>query len=301
MDYNSILKFSSDKVIKYLINEPLSKHTTFKIGGSADVFLNIKNINELKKVTALLKKESLPYFIIGNGSNLLVSDDGYRGIIIKLENEFDKIFVNDEVFLCCGSAVKLSNACIKAMELGLSGLEFAYGIPGTCGGAVFMNAGAYGGEISESVFESSHIDNNGEIGVFKQKDLMFSYRKSIYSQNKFTITYIKFRLSKGNKIEIKRKMDDLMQRRNCKQPLNMPSAGSIFKRPEGYYAGTLIEQCGLKGKTIGGAVVSEKHCGFIINKGNATCSDVIKLIEFIKFEVLRQKGVKLEEEIKILK
>jgi UDP-N-acetylmuramate dehydrogenase len=229
---------------------------------------------------------------------MLISDDGYRGIAIKLTGEFDKIYQYEKQKLYCGSSAMLSQACIEAQKLGLSGLEFAFGIPGTCGGALCMNAGAYGMEMSSVIEFSSHIDENGKIGNFDKKKLNFAYRKSIYSSGRFVVTSIVFSLVESDKEKIKQKMQNLMLRRKSKQPLELPSAGSIFKRPTGYYAGNLIQKCGLKGKKIGGAAVSEKHSGFIVNTGNATCQNVLDLIDIIKTKVFNETKVQLEEEIK---
>jgi UDP-N-acetylmuramate dehydrogenase len=300
MDYSSILNLASSFNVSFSLNELLSKHTTFKIGGPADVFLSIGNLYSLGKIISEISKKEIPYLIMGNGSNLLIPDDGYRGVAIKLTGEFNKIYVCGNCKLYCGASAKLSQSCVEAQKAGLTGLEFAYGIPGTCGGAIYMNAGAYGGEISDVVISVSHVDKNGKLINLSKKELNFSYRKSIYGISKpGIITSMTLALSKGNREKIKEYMNELMKRRKFKQPLEMPSAGSVFKRPPGNYAGTLIEKCGLKGKKMGGAMVSDKHCGFIVNAGGATYYDVLSLIDHIKLEVLRQAGVELEEEINL--
>ena len=238
--------------------------------------------------------------ILGNGSNLLVSDDGIRGVVIRLDGDFRKITLLDDTTIFCGAGATLAYLCKFALNCGLSGLEFAWGIPGTVGGAVFMNAGAYDGEMKDVVHSVSHISPSGEIGRTEKDDLNFGYRTSIYRSNNMIITGVTLKLKKGNPDEIREKMDDYMLRRSTKQPLEYPSAGSVFKRPEGNFAGALIEQCGLKGKTCGGAQVSEKHAGFIINKSNATAKDVRDLIGEIQKTVSDKTGYNLECELIIL-
>lgn len=279
-----------------LENEPMAKHTTFKIGGPADLFILPPNEKAEFSVCAFCERERIPLFVIGNGSNLLVSDKGIRGAVMKSCFAGD-ISIDGET-LSCSAGAKLSAVCEAARDAGLSGLEFAYGIPGTVGGAVYMNAGAYGGEMKDVVFATHHIDK-GVAGSFSSEQLCFGYRRSAYTGKSLAITRAAFALHHGSKAAISEKMCDLFDRRRAKQPLDMPSAGSVFKRPEGHFAGTLIEQCGLKGTRVGGAMVSEKHAGFIVNAGGATCRDVMELVEKIKSEVLRQTGVTLECEIKI--
>lgn len=280
------------------VDEPMKNHTSFKIGGAADVFVTVRDNAELSAVVALANQKKIPLFVLGNGSNLLVSDKGIRGIVLKLGGRFSNIGFNSDGTIHCGTGALLSKLCAFALEHSLTGLEFAWGIPGSCGGAAFMNAGAYGGEMKDAVVSCEHMNMQGECGTFAYDELDFGYRHSVYSRGEYIITGINLRLEKGDKVEIQSKMDDLMKRRKDKQPLEFPSAGSVFKRPEGYFAGSLIEQCGLKGASIGGAAVSTKHAGFIINTGNATCEDVLSLISEIQSKVKSETGVELVCEVR---
>ena len=280
--------------------EPMSKHTSFKIGGNADVYIKVNNLSKLSTILKECQASDVDYMILGNGSNLLVSDDGIRGVVIRLDGDFRKITLLDDTTIFCGAVATLAYLCKFALNCGLSGLEFAWGIPGTVGGAVFMNAGAYDGEMKDVVHSVSHISPSGEIGRTEKDGLNFGYRTSVYRSNNMIITGVTLKLKKGNPDEIRAKMDDYMSRRSTKQPLEYPSAGSVFKRPEGNFAGALIEQCGLKGKTCGGAQVSEKHAGFIINKSNATAKDVRDLIGEIQKTVSEKTGYSLECELIIL-
>lgn len=280
--------------------EPMSKHTSFKIGGNADVYIKVNNLSKLSTILKECQASDVDYMILGNGSNLLVSDDGIRGVVIRLDGDFRKITLLDDTTIFCGAGATLAYLCKFALNCGLSGLEFAWGIPGTVGGAVFMNAGAYDGEMKDVVHSVSHISPSGEIGRTEKENLNFGYRTSVYRSNNMIITGVTLKLKKGNPDEIRAKMDDYMLRRSTKQPLEYPSAGSVFKRPEGNFAGALIEQCGLKGKTCGGAQVSEKHAGFIINKSNATSKDVRDLIGEIQKTVSDKTGYNLECELIIL-
>ena len=281
-------------------NEPMSKHTSFKIGGNADVYIKVNNLSKLSTILKECQDSDVDYMILGNGSNLLVSDDGIRDVVIRLDGDFRKIALVDDTTIFCGAGATLAYLCKFALNCGLSGLEFAWGIPGTVGGAVFMNAGAYDGEMKDVVHSVSHISPSGEIGRTEKENLNFGYRTSVYRSNNMIITGVTLKLKKGNPDEIRAKMDDYMSRRSTKQPLEYPSAGSVFKRPEGNFAGALIEQCGLKGKTCGGAQVSEKHAGFIINKSNATAKDVRDLIGEIQKTVSEKTGYSLECELIIL-
>ena len=281
-------------------DEPMSKHTTFKIGGNADVYIKVNNLSKLSTILKECANSEIDYMLLGNGSNLLVSDEGIRGAVIRLDGDFRKITLVDETTVFCGAGATLARLCKFALNCGLSGLEFAWGIPGTVGGAVFMNAGAYDGEMKNIVHSVSDISPDGQIGRIEKQDLGFGYRTSVYRTNNRIITGVTLKLQKGNPEEIRSKMDDYMQRRSTKQPLEYPSAGSVFKRPEGNYAGALIEQCGLKGKMCGGAQVSEKHAGFIINKSNATAADVRNLIGDIQKTVADSTGYNLECELIIL-
>ena len=280
-------------------DEPMKNHTSFKIGGCADLFVTVSRTEQLVQVIRTAGDNRIPLFILGNGSNLLVSDKGIRGIVLKLGGEFCDIGWNEDGTIRCGAGAQLSKLCAFALEHSLTGLEFAWGIPGSCGGAAFMDAGAYGGEMKDVVTSCEHIDlRTGEAGSFEGEELDFAYRHSVYSGGGYVITALHLRLKEGDKEEIRAKMDDLMGRRKEKQPLEYPSAGSVFKRPAGYFAGGLIEQCGLKGTQSGGAQVSPKHAGFIVNVGGATCEDVLRLIERIQKTVREETGVELECEVR---
>ncbi len=282
-------------------NESMANHTTFKIGGNAPLYIEVYKPSQLSEIVRLCAEKNVKYFLLGNGSNLLISDKGIDYVVIRLKGDFKSINILDSTTIYCGAGASLASLCREAENNGMSGLEFAWGIPGTVGGAAFMNAGAYGGEMKDVVYSVHHIDKEGKLGTIKSSDLDFSYRHSVYKENGYIIIGITLKLKVDNKISIRNKMDDFMDRRKSKQPLEYPSAGSVFKRPEGNFAGTLIEQCGLKGKTIGGAQVSEKHAGFIINVGGATCSDVEQLIEHIQSTVKEKTGYVLEREIIFLK
>ncbi len=279
--------------------EPLSKHTTFRVGGEADCFIKIKNEEGLAALAAYLNKVGLPFFIMGNGSNLLVSDEGYRGVILQLGDAFQEIRVQGER-ICAQAGALLSKVAKTACENGLSGMEFAAGIPGTVGGGVMMNAGAYDGEMKQVVESVVVLDREGNRLELDNETMEFGYRTSAIKSQPFIVTECRFKLQPGQKEAIAAKMEDFQRRRKEKQPLEYPSAGSTFKRPEGYFAGKLIMDAGLAGKSIGGAQVSEKHCGFIINTGNATASDIKKLIGSVQEEVDRCFGVRLEPEVVFL-
>lgn len=280
--------------------EPLNRHTTFKIGGCADTYVKVTSVSKLSAVIRECVESDVDYMIIGNGSNILVSDDGYRGVVIRLDGEFRNISLIDEDTVYCGAGATLAALCKFALSCGLSGLEFAWGIPGTVGGAVFMNAGAYGGEMKDVVYSVNHLTPSGETGRIEKENLDFGYRSSVYRRNKAIITGTTIKLKKDDPKEIRARMDDYLGRRNAKQPLDYPSAGSVFKRPDGAYAGALIEQCGLKGHSHGGAQVSEKHAGFIINKSNATANDVKSLIREVQTKVYDETGYNLECELIIV-
>ena len=283
-------------------NACLKDYTSFKTGGSCPLIITPKTVEALCKVTAALENGGIRYTALGNGSNMLALDEGFDGVIIRIADGLTDIHLVGENEIFCGAGVKLARLCNFALENSLSGLEFAFGIPGSCGGAVYMNAGAYGGEIKDVLVEAYHIKKaTGETGSFTLEEAALGYRRSAYNSDEFIITGALFRLKKADKAEIKARMDDLIGRRKEKQPLDYPSAGSTFKRPEGYFAGGLIEECGLKGCAVGGAEVSTKHAGFVINKGGATAADVLGLIEHIRSTVLEQKGVLLEPEVKILR
>lgn len=278
---------------KVLLNEPMKNHTTFRIGGPADLFIETKCDN-LPEIIAFSKKCNINYFIIGKGSNLLISDEGLSGAVIRIKDD-NGLFVNGNKITVHGG-VKLSKLCNFAMENSLSGLEFAFGIPGSVGGALFMNAGAYGGEMKDVVSSAKSLSDNGFV-IRNINDMKLGYRTSCYKSNGEIITEITFELTPDDKSKIKERMDDFISRRTSKQPLEYPSAGSTFKRPEGYFAAALIEECGLKGYSVGGAMVSEKHSGFVINFNNASCKDVQVLMKHIKDTVFAQKEVLLEPEV----
>ena len=274
------------------VDEPMSRHTTFKTGGKADFLVIPQNKDEMLKVLKL----KIPKTIIGNGSNLLVKDGGIRGLFIKTTG-LNSYEVNDDVIIS-DSGVLLSKLSNVAKDNSLTGLEFACGIPGTLGGAVMMNASAYGGETANVVFETEYADRDGNLYVVN--DHKFGYRKSMFTGTDYIILSSKLKLEKGNKEEIESKMQELMKSRNEKQPVDKPSAGSTFKRPEGHFAGKLIEDAGLKGFKIGGAMVSSKHAGFVINESDATSEDVLNLIKYIQDKVKNEFGVELDPEVRII-
>lgn len=282
----------------YAENEPMAQHTTFKIGGPARLMLFPESEEQIAKIVKCAAENKIRLIAIGNGSNLLVADKGIDAAVIVLDKHFSDVHVEgNEIYAQSGAS--LMKVCRAALEAGLTGLEFAYGIPGSCGGAAFMNAGAYGGEMKDVLKQCSHIAPDGSSGVLSANELELAYRHSAYYDNGCIITGIVLKLEKGDKDQIREKMEDLLGRRKAKQPLEYPSAGSTFKRPTGYFAGALIEECNLKGKQIGGAQVSEKHAGFVINKGGASCQDVLDLCRFCSETVYRKKGVKLEMEVRV--
>ena len=282
-----------------LLEEPMAKHTSFRIGGPADVLAQPGNEAELAELLKRAAHHAVPVTLVGNGSNLLVRDKGIRGLVIKLSNLFSSITVAGNV-LTFGSGISLAMASKKAASLSLSGLEFAVGIPGTIGGAVYMNAGAYDGEMAKVVTSVQVMDRQGQSSQLKADELDFSYRHTALQNSGLIVTSVTVSLQPGEAESIKAKMDDFSQRRIAKQPLELPSAGSMFKRPVGYFAGTLIEQTGLKGYTVGGAQVSTKHAGFVVNVGGATAKDVLQLIRDVQDRVLAAQGVQLEPEVLVL-
>ncbi len=285
--------------LKITFDEAMSKHTSFQIGGAADALIEPRDTEEIKKAICVCKELGIDYHIIGNGTNLLVSDNGIRGAVIKLRGEMSDIKVlGDTIYADAGAL--LSVVSNTALEHSLSGFECLGGIPGTVGGAVYMNAGAYGAQISDILIESSYIDHNGNTGIIDAKSHEFGYRKSVYTNSDKIITGAVFRLTNAPKEQIKEQMKICARKRRDKQPLTFPSAGSVFKRPEGHFAGALIEQANLKGFSIGGACVSEKHAGFIVNNGGASAKDVLSLIEHIQKTVYEKNGVTLECEIETL-
>lgn len=296
---NRICEYVKNEGISYIENEPMALHTTFKIGGPARLAVFPKNENEISDVIKKCKEENVRYMVVGNGSNLLVADEGIDAVVILLGKEFSEVKLIDDTTIFAEAGAPLMKVCRFALENGLSGLEFAYGIPGSCGGGAFMNAGAYGGELGDVMFRCDHIDKDGNKGSLEGDDLKLAYRHSAYYENGCVITGAYFKMQKADKEEIKAKMDDYMSRRRDKQPLEYPSAGSTFKRPEGNFAGALIEQCGLKGTSVGGAEISTKHAGFVINKGGATCKDVLDLCKKVADTVKAEKGIDLEMEVRV--
>lgn len=282
------------------LNEPMSRHTTFRIGGNADCLLEIESVEQLSKIKNYLNKLELPYLVIGNGSNLLISDDGYRGIILSIGEKFSQVSVEGNLVIAQAGA-PMSKIARVALENGLTGFEFASGIPGTIGGGVVMNAGAYDGELKQVVTMVKVVDLEGNLLELEAETMEFGYRTSAIKNTGFTAVEVQIQLQPGDKEKIKARMDELAAKRREKQPLEYPSAGSTFKRPEGYFAGALIMEAGLRGFQIGGAQVSEKHCGFVINKGGATAEDVKALIAHVQRTVKEQSGVDLEPEVIIVK
>lgn len=286
---------SSKHGCKFLINEPLKEHTSFKIGGPCDIMIFPNSVEALKELISVADR----YMILGNGSNVLFSDKGYRGAIFVLGSDMSEITTDGE-YITASAGASLARVCKSALDSSLTGIEFAYGIPGTVGGAVFMNAGAYGGEMKDVVTEVTCITPSGEIRTYQSDSLDFGYRSSRFTKSDEIIVSVKFRLTAGDKSSIKAKMDELITRRKSRQPLEFPSAGSTFKRPEGTFAGLVIEESGLKGFEIGGAKVSDKHANFVINTGNATAEDVMSLISHIRKTVFEKTGYSLECEVKLI-
>ncbi|MBR5229302.1 MAG: UDP-N-acetylmuramate dehydrogenase [Firmicutes bacterium] len=283
-------------------NADMSKYTSFKAGGSATALVEVRSTEELKYVLQFVDAEKIPHMVIGNGSNMLFKDSGYDGLVIKLSQQgFDYAKFGDDNTVCVGTA--LSNGVLAKMlqREGLAGFEFASGIPGSLGGAVFMNAGAYGGEMKDIVKTVKAISPDGrEEKVFSAEEMEFSYRHSILEENGYIAVEVTLKLEKGDKDAIAAQMKELLEKRNSKQPVSYPSAGSTFKRPEGYFAGKLIEDAGLKGLTVGGAQVSTLHSGFVINKGGATATDILQLIALVQNTVYDKFGVMLEPEVRII-
>ncbi len=287
------------------VNEPMKAHTTFKIGGPADYFVTPTNMEQLDKLIKLFNDHGIDFYIVGNGSNLLVSDEGYRGAIIQIYDKFSGYELMEtadkqkvKVKAMAGmSLVKLGR---EMAEAGLTGFEFASGIPGSIGGAVVMNAGAYGGELKDVIISATVMDRTGKKFILSKEELELGYRTSVVAKKNYIVTEVLLEFEKGDKELIKKQISELSGRRRDKQPLEYPSAGSTFKRPEGYFAGKLIEDAGLKGFSVGGAKVSEKHAGFVVNAGKATAKDVVELTDTVAEKVMEQFGVRLELEVKKL-
>lgn len=282
-----------------LFEEPMKSHTTFRIGGPAEVFIMPKSVKQVQMAVKICQEEQIPYFILGNGSNLLVSDRGYRGVIIQMDRNMGEIQVEGTEIQAAAGAL-LSSIAVAARRESLTGFEFAGGIPGTLGGAVVMNAGAYGGEMKDVLKEVTVMDGDGKIFTLPASELEMGYRTSIIKTAGYLVLSARITLSRGKEEDIKARTRELSEMRTQKQPLDYPSVGSTFKRPEGYFAGKLIMDSGLRGYSVGGAMVSEKHCGFVINKGNATAEDVVSLMKHVTEVVQEKYGVTLEPEVKFL-
>lgn len=296
--YDKLEEIVGKDKIKY--NEKMSKYTTMKVGGPCDCIVFPDEISKIKEVIDFCKNENITFFVIGNGSNLLVKDEGIHGVVIKLGHRFGKIEIDGEYILAYAGATMPALSQL-AKKNSLKGLEFACGIPGTIGGGVKMNAGAYGSQISDILYEVTYMDEKEEIKTIKNKDCSFGYRKSIFTINpNYVILSAKFKLEKGNIDEIENKMKENSLARKTKQPLEYPNFGSVFKRPEGYFVGKLVDDAGLRGYKIGGAQVSTKHTGFIVNVDNATCKDVLDLIGYVQTTVYNKFNVKLTPEVIII-
>ena len=282
-----------------LKDEMMKKHITFRVGGPADYFVVPKTVKEVCDVVNLCRNDNIPYYIIGNGSNLLVGDKGYRGVVIQMFKELSTLEVNENR-IKAQAGCRLSQIANEALKAGLGGFEFAAGIPGTLGGAVIMNAGAYGGEMKDVLDNVTVLTKDGKVEILKKEELGLGYRRSRIADDGDIVLEAEIVLREKEQDEIKAVMDDLRERRVSKQPLEYPSAGSTFKRPEGYFAGKLIQDAGLRGFSVGGAQVSEKHCGFVINKGEATAEDIIHLIHSVTEKVKEDTGITLEPEVKCL-
>jgi len=295
--YDELREQLSEDII--LLNEPMKNHTTFKIGGPADLMVIPNQVEEIKTVLNYCSIHQIPFLVLGVGSNLLVRDKGIRGIVIELGQNFKSIRIEGEQ-IWAQAGIRLAELAKKAAAGSLSGLEFAEGIPGSLGGAVVMNAGAYDGEMQDVILEVEVINPRGEFQTFTNEEMGFAYRKSIFQDELYTVLSARMQLHYGNQAETYAKMHKFARSRREKQPLEHPSAGSTFKRPTGYYVGPMIEELSLKGYSIGGAQVSSKHAGFIINKGEATAADVLELIEKIQNEAKKKFGVELHPEIRIV-
>ena len=282
-----------------LLNEPASKHTSFRIGGPIDYLVLPQSVGQIAAVLQLSTENGIPVTILGNGSNVLVRDKGIRGLVIKISHNMSQV-TNTEEVITAGAGALLTFVSKYAADQSLTGMEFAVGIPGTLGGAVFMNAGAYDGEMSQIVEAVTAVSHTGVLHKLNRQELNFGYRNSIFQENHYIIAEVSLVLKNGDTEQIKNEMQECTKRRRMKQPIELPSAGSTFKRPPGYFAGTLIEQAGLKGFTIGGAQVSPKHAGFVVNVGGATANDVLTLIAEVQKKVYDQFGVKIQPEVRII-
>ncbi len=281
-------------------NEPMYKHTTFRVGGPVTLMALPRSVEELSTVVSLAREAGIEPFFLGRGSNLLVADRGAEAFLVKLAGGLDRLELLGENSLYVGAGVTLAQAAVFALEHALTGLEFAHGIPGTLGGGVFMNAGAYDGELSQVISWADCLDESGRIQRLAGEELELGYRTSVFSRKPWVVTGARLDLTPGDPAAIRARMEDLSHRRRSKQPLEFPSAGSTFKRPAGHFAGALIQEAGLKGVRIGGAQVSEKHAGFVVNTGGATSDDILSLIRLVRDTVLEKTGVLLEPEVRML-
>lgn len=301
LNFQELYEYAESVGCDAVKGEKMSLNTSFKTGGPCAVRLSPNSVDQLKDIINKANELSVPFVVLGNGTNVLVTDEGLEKAVIIIGDQMASISLDGEDTICFSAGTNLVSLCRFALENSLSGLEFAFGIPGTCGGAIFMNAGAYGGEMKDVLTEITHLTPDMKIETIPAEKADLSYRHSVYKENGCIILSAKVKLKKDTRENIKGRMDDFLGRRKDKQPLEYPSAGSTFKRPEGYFAGALIEQCNLKGKTVGGAQVSEKHAGFVINKGCATSADILQLIDLIRETVKTETGVTLEPEVIVLR
>lgn len=297
VNYSELTSLLKNSEVKY--DEPLKKYSYTKTGGNSDILILVKSTEDLVNIVNFVNKNNIPLTILGNGSNILISDSGIRGITV-ITSELNKIEILENNIVTCEAGATLKELTNILIEEELTGLEFACGIPGSIGGAIFMNAGAYGGEMKDVVLRVETIDEHGNIKVYNNEQMKFSYRHSIIQDNKEIVTKIYFKLQKGIKENIIAEVNDLNKKRSDKQPLEYPSCGSVFKRPEGHFAGKLIQEAGCQGLTVGGAQVSTKHAGFMVNINDASCEDYKNLIKLVQEKVFKNSGVKLEREVKII-
>ena len=301
LNFQELYEYAESVGCDAVKGEKMSLNTSFKTGGPCAVRLSPNSVDQLKDIINKANELSVPFVVLGNGTNVLVTDEGLEKAVIIIGDQMASVSLDGEDTLCFSAGTNLVSLCRFALENSLSGLEFAFGIPGTCGGAIFMNAGAYGGEMKDVLTEITHLTPDMKIETIPAEKADLSYRHSVYKENGCIILSAKVKLKKDTRQNIKGRMDDFLGRRKDKQPLEYPSAGSTFNCPEGYFAGALIEQCNLKGKTVGGAQVSEKHAGFVINKGCATSADILQLIDLIRETVKTETGVTLEPEVIVLR
>lgn len=298
---NELISLCTELGCSYRPEESLKEHTTFRIGGKCRIAVFANSEESVVKVVSFCRNKNIKFAVLGNGSNIIAEDKYFDGVVLIIGNDFSDICSVRDGIVECESGLMLSRLCITVKNEGLTGLEFAYGIPGTVGGALYMNAGAYGGQMSDVVVSADYLDTDGTIKTISCENMDLSYRHSAFMNSGRIILRVRLKLKKGTVGEIEQKMEELINKRRDKQPLNYPSAGSTFKRPEGAFAAALIEECGLKGFSVGDAQVSEKHSGFVINKGNATFNDIMELVEKVREKVKTDTGYELELEPEILK